>query len=305
MPNSYSELKIPKNSLKAWFLATRPKTLAPSVAPVLTATLLAYFHQYSIRWDLSFYALLAAVCIQIGTNLINDSQDASNKKDTGLRLGPMRMSQAGYLPRQQVYLAGIACFCLALIFGIPLIVQGGYMLLVILCASCLAGYLYTGGPYPLAYHGLGEVFTMTFFGWIITDSIYYIQTGTISVEAILLGAQMGLFTTSLLAMTSFRDIVEDTQTQKKTLAVRFGPMFARFEITITALLPFILNLYWFFKGNLWIGLLPFIALPVAVIYVLNIWKHNPSRLYIKFIAMACVLQLSYSFLLGLGFILQA
>jgi 1,4-dihydroxy-2-naphthoate polyprenyltransferase len=304
MSNSQPQLTIQKNSLKAWFLATRPKTLAPSFAPILTATLLAYFNHTLIRWELSLSALLASLCIQIGTNLINDSQDSSNKKDTGMRLGPLRMSQAGFLSRQHVYAAGLFSFCLALMFGIPLMIQGGYPLLLALVASSLAGYFYTGGPYPLAYHGLGEVFTMVFFGWVITDAIYYIQTGTITIAALVLGTQMGLFTTSLLAMTSFRDIVEDTQTQKKTLTVRFGPTFARIEITLTALLPFIINLYWLSDGYLWICFLPFIALPLAVRYAYNVWKHDPSRLYIKFIGMACLLQLAFGILLGIAFIIQ-
>jgi len=297
-----SVLTIKKNSWKAWFLAARPKTLITSFAPIYTATLLAYFNGYPIHWMFSLSALIASLFIQIGTNLINDSLDFSNSKDTKMRLGPLRMTQTGLLSMKQVYGGGIACFGLALLFSVPLIMQGGTPLLIVLFASILAGYLYTGGPYPLAYHGLGELFVVIFFGWVITASIYYIQTGTMNEEALVLGTQMGLLATTLIAINNFRDIVEDTQSDKKTLAVRFGATFARMEITCTILLPFILNLYWLSKGFILISLLPLIALPLAFLLILKVWKNEPSILFNQFLGFASLLQLSFGFLLSFGFI---
>lgn len=296
-----TDIVIKKNSIKGWLLAARPKTLVTAVAPIVAATGLAYFNHYPIRWDLSVFALIASLFIQIATNLINDSQDSENQKDTSKRLGPLRMTQLGILHGRQVYWAGIACFVLAVLFGIPLIVQGGYPIFIALLASILAGYIYTAGPYPLAYYGYGDLFVMIFFGWVITDSIYFIQTGTVDSSALLLGAQMGLLATNLFAMTSFRDIEEDMQTGKKTLSVRFGATFARLEITLAVVLPYLFNLYWLILGHPWIAFLPFLTLPLALIYLKNVWVHAPSKLYIKFIGIASMMQLSFGLLLMLGF----
>jgi 1,4-dihydroxy-2-naphthoate polyprenyltransferase len=304
LDSRHSSSAIKKNSWKAWVLATRPKTLITSFAPIYTATALAYFNENSISAIFSLLALLIALFIQIGTNLINDSLDFSNGKDTQMRLGSLRLTQSGLLSSQHVYGMGIFCFCLALFVSIPLIIKGGAVLFFILIMSILSGYFYTGGPYPLSYHGLGELFVMIFFGWVITTTIYYIQTGTTTLDVFVLGSQMGLLATALISINNYRDLAEDTRSGKKTLAVRYGAIFAKVEIGFAVLTPFLLNLIWLSKGFFLIAFLPMLALPLAFNLTLKIWKNKPSPFFNEYLGMAAFLQLAFGFLLGMAIIIE-
>ena len=150
--------------MKNWLLAARPKTLAASVTPVLVGTALAFRDLATMLWQPFVFALLGAVFIQIGTNYVNDALDFRKGADTHTRLGPLRVTAAGLLSAEAVLRGAYICFFLAALCGIPLILRGGWPIAVIGIASIAAAYAYTGGPYPLAYHGLGEVFVMIFFG---------------------------------------------------------------------------------------------------------------------------------------------
>lgn len=293
------------NSIQAWLMAARPKSLPLSIIPVLAGTLLALVNGYNIHWIIPLCATFAAMFIQIGTNVINDGLDFSQGKDTKERLGFKRVTQMGLLSFRQVYWGGMACFGLALLLSIPLFMKGGTPLVCVLIASVLAGYSYTGGPYPLSYHGLGEPFVLIFFGWVLTASVYYLQTEVVNAQAIVLGTQCGLLAVGVLAIANFRDIVEDSKTGKKTLAVRFGPTFARLEIVFSFLMPFILNLYWLTQGYRLACVLPFIALPIALNLILKIWKNEPSRLFNQFFGQAALLQMSFLLLLCLGLMLSS
>jgi 1,4-dihydroxy-2-naphthoate polyprenyltransferase len=302
MTKNVHSLVYKQNSPYAWLLAARPKTLVASPVPVLCAVMLAFAQGSPIQWILLISALFASIFIQVATNLINDTMDFFHGKDTGARLGPVRATQSGLLSARQVYWGGIAAFTCAFFVSIPLLVAGGFPVLGILIASVLAGYCYTAGPYPLAYHGLGDLFVLIFFGWVITGGVYYLQTGTLDFQAVLLGTQMGLLATTLIAINNFRDIKEDAQTGKKTLAVRFGPLFARIEITTAALLPFFLNGYWILQGYYNACLFSLFALPIACRLVQKIWTHPPSPLYNQFLAQGSFLQLSFGILISLGLI---
>ncbi|NGX42605.1 MAG: 1,4-dihydroxy-2-naphthoate octaprenyltransferase [Chlamydiae bacterium] len=288
----------------SWLLAARPKTLTAALVPIVVATLLARADTGIVTWKISIYALLASFFIQIGTNLFNDALDYKKGADTSARLGPVRVTQSGLLTAEQVLTGGTVCFALAALFGIPLIFTGGWPLAVILILSVLSGYFYTGGPKPLAYSGLGDLFVIIFFGFVATVSVYYLQTGVVSFESFLAGAQIGLLITALLAMNNLRDIEGDAKSNKRTLPVRFGKTFGRVEISALILLPFALSSVWVQNRYLYAGILPWAAFPLGTMVIRGIWTHEPGRIYNTFFGMTALLHLVFGVLLSLGLSLR-
>ncbi|MFQ5729144.1 MAG: 1,4-dihydroxy-2-naphthoate octaprenyltransferase [Waddliaceae bacterium] len=274
-----------------WLLATRPKTLTAAFIPIFAATMLARADTQVVDWGISLYALLVAVFLQIGTNLVNDALDFKNGGDTAARLGPVRVTQSKLLAMEEVLAGGMMCFAVAVLFGIPLIFKGGWSIAVILSLSVLCGYLYTGGPKPLAYLGLGDFFVLIFFGFVSTVAVYYLQTGFIGPASFLAAAQIGLLATALIA------------SNKRTLPVRFGKRFGRLEITALILLPFVFNLFWFQYGYFFAGLLPWAALPLGTMVITGVWKIEPSRTYNQFLGLTALLHLAFGVLLSVGFYL--
>lgn len=222
--------------MNAWLLASRPKTLSAAVVPVLIGTSLAWPH---IDWLMFACALLGALFIQIGTNFVNDALDFKKGADTGERLGPIRVTQAGLLNADAVMRAAYVCFALAAVCGVPLIMRGGWPIVIIGVTSIVAAYAYTGGPYPLAYNGLGELFVMIFFGFVAVGGSYYVQTRTIDAAVIVAGFAAGSLACVLLVINNLRDVASDEASNKKTMAVRLGDDFARLEVGFFSLAPFI------------------------------------------------------------------
>lgn len=286
----------PIGKWQAWFLATRPKTLTAAFVPVLAASVLGRG-----RWDIALFALLMAFAIQIGTNLINDALDFKKGADTKQRLGPLRATQSGLLSMQEVFTGAVIAFALAAVFGIPLILYGGWPIALLVFISIACGYLYTGGPMPLAYAGLGDLFVFIFFGLVSTMAVYYLQTGFLDIKAFLAGAQIGLLATSLIAINNLRDNKGDAKAKKCTLAVRFGEQFARIEITFLILFPFLLNAFWMQLDYQLAALLPLLTLPVASRLVRNIWVSEPSSSFNHFLGQAAFLHLTFGIFLTLGF----
>lgn len=289
-----------KGSFKAWFLATRPRTLPVSLPPIIVGTTLAARHIDHLNWILVVSMLLCSLAIQIGTNLVNDALDFKKGADAEGRLGPKRMTQEGLLSFKQVMGAGSFCFGLALIFGIPLIIAGGWPLVFILLISIACGYLYTGGPFPLAYTGISDLFVLMFFGWVSTCTVYFLQTGHVSFSCFLAATQIGLLAIVPHAINNLRDHVSDARVNKQTLAVRFGIHFARWEITWLSLIPFGLGLIWIGERTLWMTLLPLLALPPVLSNLRAIWNTEPSPLYNQFLAKSALCQLLFGLLLALG-----
>lgn len=285
---------------QAWILATRPKTLTASLVPVLVGTLLARDAVTQIDWGIALFALLAAFCIQIATNFTNDALDFKKGADTEKRLGPMRVTQSGLLPMQQVLWVGFAAFGAALLFGIPLMIQGGWPIVLLLVISVLFSYLYTGGPYPLAYYGLGDLFVLLFYGLASTTAVYYLQTGTVEMIALLAGLQIGMLATVMIAINNLRDIEGDASVNKRTLAVRLGQKYAKWEITALIILPFLLNIGWLWMGYELAALLPLLTLPLAVKLTRSVLQTAPSRLYNTFLAWAALLHLAFGLLLAIS-----
>jgi 1,4-dihydroxy-2-naphthoate octaprenyltransferase len=209
------------SAARIWLLAARPRTLPAAVAPVLVGTALAASED--VFKPLTFMAaLLGALFIQVGTNLSNDYSDARRGADTEDRLGPVRVTAGGLVPPRQVLSATWVAFGLAVLAGSYLIATTGWELLVAGAASILAGVLYTGGPRPYGYAGLGEIFVFLFFGLVAVAGSYFAQTERLTVEALLLAVPVGLLASAILVVNNVRDLETDRRAGKKTLAVRLG-----------------------------------------------------------------------------------
>lgn len=243
---------IPVSTVKAWVLASRPKTLFAAVAPVLLGTALA-FSQSKGNLPTALAALFGAICIQIATNLANDYWDAKKGADTTDRLGPVRVTASGLLQPRTVFLGMVFFFLLAIAAGVFLMLRAGWPVVAIGVASVLFGILYTAGPFSLAYLGLGEIFTFLFFGLVATAGTYFVQALSYSPDAVLLGVMPGCYSVVLIALNNLRDRATDQRVNKKTLAVRFGEKFARIEILIFLFIPTIIPLYILeFHGGGWL-----------------------------------------------------
>ena len=284
--------------MNPWLLAARPKTLSASVVPVLVGTALAY---PGIHWPSFACAMLGAVFIQIGTNLVNDAIDFRRGADTAARLGPLRVTQAGLLSANSVLLGAYVCFTLAALCGIPLIVRGGWPIVIVGITSIAAAYAYTGGPYPLAYHGLGELFVLIFFGFVAVVGSYYVQRLTTERSAWIAGFAVGCLAVTLLAVNNLRDVEADRASMKRTLAVRFGERFAFFEVALCAILPFACVVAIATIRGLWL-LLPLLALPLAIALVVRLRRSRGADLN-RSLAMAGALQWTFGVLFVVGCLL--
>ena len=212
---------VQPGSLQAWLLASRPATLTAALVPVLVGTAVAQASG-GLRVGPALAALFGAFMIQIATNFANDVFDHEKGADTHERLGPTRAVQSGLLTGAQVRLGMLATIALAVIAGLYLTSVGGWPIVVIGVASVLSGLAYTGGPYPLGYHGLGDVFVMIFFGFVAVCGTVFVQMGSVPVLAWLCSVPVGAIATAVLVVNNVRDRETDVKAGKRTLAVRFG-----------------------------------------------------------------------------------
>ena len=235
-------LVTPPGGFQAWVLATRPRTLSAAAAPVVAGSGLAAADGVFAALP-AVAALLGALLIQIATNLANDYYDFVKGGDTAERLGPVRVTQAGILAPEAVRRGMMVALGLALVTGIYLASVAGWPVVVIGLVSMLMGACYTGGPYPLSYHGLGDVFVFVFFGPVATATTYYVQAHLWSPGAILAGVGLGAFSTAMLVVNNLRDRETDEAAGKRTLAVRFGDGFSVVQyfgsLTVAAVVPVI------------------------------------------------------------------
>jgi 1,4-dihydroxy-2-naphthoate octaprenyltransferase len=207
--------------LRLWLVAARPRTLPAAIAPVLVGTSLAASED--VFKPLRFAAaLVGSIFIQIGTNLANDYSDARRGADTEDRLGPVRVTAGGLMPPRRVLIGTWVAFGVAVAAGSYLAAVAGWELLVVGVVSIAAGVLYTGGPRPYGYEGLGEVFVFVFFGLVAVGGSYFVQTEDLRWEAVALGVPVGLLAAAILVVNNVRDIETDRRAGKRTLAVRLG-----------------------------------------------------------------------------------
>ena len=213
---------------RAWWMAARPATLAAAVSPVLVGTAMALFHGTAAFLP-ALAALAGALLIQIATNFANDYFDARRGVDSGERFGPTRVVQAGILSPEAVLRATVLVLAMAVVVGAYLVWVGGVPILVIGLASIVCALAYTGGPFPLAELGLGDLFVFAFFGLIAVGGTYFVQAGTVTPDVLLAGAGVGALSTAILVVNNLRDVETDTRGGRRTLAVRFGPSGAKAE----------------------------------------------------------------------------
>jgi 1,4-dihydroxy-2-naphthoate octaprenyltransferase len=285
--------------LRHWLLAARPKTLSAAVVPVLVGSALAAHEPAAVSWWVFVCALCAAVLIQVATNLINDAIDFKKGTDTAERLGPTRVTQAGLISPGAVMRAAVLCLMGAAWFGIPLIYRGGWPMLVVGLVSIAMAYAYTGGPYPLAYHGLGELFVLLFFGFIAVGGTFYAHSLQLTQSALLAGFACGALATVLLVINNLRDVDGDRRSNKKTLVVRFGETFARGEIVFFALSPFAMLALLASTRDQWGLLLPLAALPLAGVVIVRALRGKGAQLN-GALAMGGALQWVFGVLFVLG-----
>lgn len=278
--------KRPAHDWKAWLLAARPKTLPAAVAPVWAGCALAWELQRAFHPLLALCTLAGALAIQIATNFFNDVIDADKGADTERRLGPQRVTASGLLHRRQVMGMAGACLGLALLCGVVLYQARGWPIAAIGLPSLFLAYGYTGGPFPLAYRGLGELFVILFFGLVAVAGTVFIQTAGWPREALLLGMQIGLLSAALISINNFRDRAEDATTGKRTLAVRWGPRAAAAVIWLEIKLAAFAGLLWIplGKSELLLPSLPVLLLGSRILW--GVFTQPPGPAFNRLLALA-------------------
>ena len=275
--------------LSNWLLAIRPKTLFASVAPVLLGLSIAFISLKTLNLVVALLTLICALLMQISSNLANDYLDSLRGVDTEKRLGPTRVTHAGLISATKMKKALIVTMSLAFLMGLYLMWVGGPVIIIIGLASLYFAYGYTGGPFPLSHNGLGEVAAFIFFGVIAVSGTTYLQTHTISPLALIMGMGPGFISATVLAINNLRDIKTDRETNKRTIAVRFGEQFQRrlcaLLIISSSLLMIIVGIVFHF---LWL-------LPVAILPVLFIsnWLHIIQKPIDKSLNMALARTAQY------------
>ena len=291
------------NTIDHWVLAARPKTLVAAVVPVLIGCALATQID-SFKIVPASICLVFALLIQIGTNFANDYYDYIKGADTEERIGPKRAVAGGLIAPEMMRLGMIVAFACALLIGATLISYGGWVLVIIGILSVVCGIAYTGGPYPLGYNGLGDVFVCLFFGLIAVMATFYVQTRTITLVSFLAALPAGALTTNLLVVNNYRDVKTDRKAGKRTLAVRFGRKFAYFEHQAMNVLAMMIPIFLLIFGQcqIWI-LLPLCVWPYSQFIAWKLTRASTSRDYQYALEGTArhLLLFGLLFAIGLGF----
>jgi len=290
------------SKFNSWLLASRPKTLLAAVVPVMVGSALAismkkFFLPYSI------VALLCSVLIQVGTNFTNDLYDYLKGSDTVKRKGPRRVLASGLISVNEMRTAIILVFGLTFFLGLYLVFSVGILILWVGIFSIFAGIIYTAGPFPLAYNGLGDVFVFIFFGIVGTMGTFYLHTQEISVLSFLVSIPVGALITNILVVNNFRDIEEDREANKKTLAVILGREFSRWQFIIFIIISYLtsFSLYFQFEFSLWI-FLPLVTIPVSFILIKMLYTLKGEELN-KTLELSAKFAGVYGLFLSIGLIL--
>ena len=286
-----------------WILAARPKTLWASIAPVVVGTALAY-GDGAHHWPSALIALACAVLIQIGTNFANDYFDYEKGADTEERMGPLRVTQSGMVSPTTMKWATAVIFFSACVGGAILTWRGGWPIAVVGLLCILSGLLYTGGPYPLGYLGLGDLFVLIFFGPVAVGGTYYVQALQLNTTVLVAGMGPGLLITAILTVNNLRDIEVDRKAGKRTLAVRFGKTFTRWEYALLVLvgisIPPILYLR---SGQHLSSLLSLLVVLPAISTFRGVFGHAEGPSLNPVLANTARISLLYSVLFSVGWLL--
>jgi 1,4-dihydroxy-2-naphthoate octaprenyltransferase len=290
------------SALIHWIHAARPRTLGAAVAPVAVGTVIGWKVGGQFHLGLALATVGSCMALQIATNWFNDAIDFSKGADTAARIGPRRITASGLVAGSTVMKAALGMLLIATALAAPLFLARGWPILAIGLPSLYFSYGYTGGPLPLAYRGLGELFVILFFGLIAVTGSAFVQCGLWLTEALVAGFQIGCLSTVLIAINNLRDMDEDRGTGKRTLAARFGPRFARIEIATLIITPFVLGLYWAVNGPHTAFIAPLPALGIGLGLIQWIAKSEPGPVYNRFLALSGLMLVAFALLFCLGFI---
>lgn len=288
--------------LGVWLLAIRPKTLPAAASGVIVGTVLAW-RDGSFAAGPALAALAIAVLLQIGSNLANDVYDDERGTDTADRLGPLRVTNAGLLSRGQVKRGMAVVFAIAFALGCYLTLVRGPLVLVIGAAAIISAIAYTGGPYPLGYHGLGEVFVFIFFGLAAVVGTYWVQAGSTSPTAWLMAVPVGLLITAIIVVNNLRDIEQDRAGGKRTLAVRLGTQATKTEFALCIGGAYAVVTAAAVAGTLPVSALAaWLSLPLAVVTTRMVYTRTGTALNLA-LARTGQTTLAFSVLFALGMLL--
>jgi 1,4-dihydroxy-2-naphthoate octaprenyltransferase len=295
------EILLP-NRFQIWWLAIRPRTLPAAAAGVVAGSALALhdrlFHPFP-----ALAALLVALLLQIGSNLANDVFDYERGADSARNAGPLRVTQSGLLTPAQVKTGMLCVFALAGLIGLYLAFQAGLVVLLIGLAAIFSAVAYTGGPFPLGYYGLGDLFVFLFFGLACVAGTYFVQAGRVSPAAWGMSLPVGLIIVGILVVNNLRDLPTDRQAGKHTLAVLLGGRFAKGEYLVCLLVAFLCLPVFCALGLLpWGALLAWLSLPLAVKLARVVFTQTGQALNVA-LAGTGQLALAFSLLFLLGMLL--
>lgn len=288
---------------QAWLMAIRPKTLPAAVAPVVVGTALAWADGVFVLLP-AVAALVAALLIQIGTNLANDYFDYVQGADVAGRKGPVRVAQSGLISLPHLRIGMAIIFSLAALVGVYLIAVGGWPILVVGVASLVSAVAYTGGPFPIGYHGLGDLFVFVFFGLAAVCGTYYVQALSLTPGALLAAVPIGALTTAILVVNNLRDIDTDRRTGKRTLAVMIGPRATRLEYLVLLVVAYAVPvLLWVSDwATPWV-LLPLLTIPLTVSLARTLYQTVDGAPLNQALAGTANLDLLFSILFSIGLML--
>lgn len=290
------------STLKVWLAATRPATLLACAVPVLVGAALAQAQGRFKLWPV-LAALVCAGLLQIGTNLYNDYADFKKGADTADRLGPARATQKGWLTPKQVFWGAAACFAASVLLGSSLVWVGGWPILVVGVLSVLCGYAYTGGPLPLAYHGLGELFVLLFFGLVAVAGTYYVQALSLHPSLWWAAVPVGALASAILVVNNLRDRLTDARANKRTLAVRLGATATRVEYSALLAVSYASPLLAALLGVAsWGWMLSWITLPLALREARAIWTLDGAALN-PHLGGTARLEMAFGLTLAVGVVL--
>jgi 1,4-dihydroxy-2-naphthoate octaprenyltransferase len=283
--------------LTTWLAAARPRTLSAALAPVLVGLAVA-MREHPLHWPTAVATLCAALLIQVGTNLANDYYDFVNGADTPDRLGPRRITQAGLAAPAAVRRVALTVLALAAAIGAYLVAIGGWPIMMIGVLSLVCALAYTGGPWPLASHGLGEVFVFLFFGVLAVNGTVWLQTGALSTLALFASLPVACLVTAILVINNLRDIPTDARAGKRTLAVRIGAAATRREYLLLVTAAFLCPPLLARLAGPGV-LLALAALPLALGEARALWRRTGAELN-RSLAGTARLHLVFGVLLAIG-----
>lgn len=258
------------------------------------------------HWLSASIALVCALLIQVGTNLVNDYSDFKKGTDDQERIGPLRVTQAGLVTPKQMKLAIWLVFSFTVIISLYLVYRGGWPIVIIGALSIMSGIMYTAGPLPLGYHGLGDIFVLIFFGPVAVAGTYYVQALTVNWIVIVAGLAPGFLSVAILTVNNLRDIEGDKKSGKKTLAVRFGKGFAMKEYFFSLLLAcFIPVIIYLISGRYGMASLALLTLFLSANVLRTVFSKSDGPSLNNALAMTGKLLLVYGILFSAGWILSS